>query len=424
MSSNPDPKAQMRMNVIMRVQNREITATQGAEELGISRKTYYEWENRALLSLHKTLSDRPAGRPEKELNPYVEELENKVKNLSQQVLMLEQEREIRDILQGELRHAFDELDTPSGVQKKVLDLDPKKTRDAKKRKSADKIESFCQEQKLSKKRYLGFIGLGQRRFYRWKEEKEYQTVSLDLELEIEDGSWEGAALPTAPPPKPQASEPDGIREQIKYLVHRNKRSFGTTELYQQNKEKISRREFQKMVIEERRKINLLSKQRMKRIEWRIPSSCWAFDDTFYAKDSEGNKIWIHNIKDLASQYLLPPIAGKFLNGKEVAANLGKLFITHGAPLYLKADNGPNLNSIEVQQVLKRFQVIIVNSPEYYSKYNGSIEQANGLIKKEVDALPSDFMISTALEYSSSLSSCFFEFSSISFSSAKLRISST
>ena len=116
--SNPDPKAQMRMNVIMRVQNREITATQGAEELGISRKTYYEWENRALLSLHKTLSDRPAGRPEKEFNPYVEELENKVKNLSQQVLMLEQEREIRDILQGELRHAFDELDTPSGVQKK------------------------------------------------------------------------------------------------------------------------------------------------------------------------------------------------------------------------------------------------------------------------------------------------------------------
>ena len=111
-----------------------------------------------------------------------------------------------------------------------------------------------------------------------------------------------------------------------------------------------------------------------------------FDDTFYAKDSEGNKIWIHNIKDLASQYLLPPIAGKFLNGKEVAANLEKLFITHGAPLYLKADNGPNLNSIEVQQLLKRFQVIIVNSPEYYSKYNGSIEQANGLIKKEVDDL--------------------------------------
>ena len=188
------------------------------------------------------------------------------------------------------------------------------------------------------------------------------------------------------PPKPQASEPDGIREQIKYLVHRNKRSFGTTELYQQNKEKVSRREFQKMVKEERRKINLLSKQKMKRIEWRIPSSCWAFDDTFYAKDSEGNKIWIHNIKDLASQYLLPPIAGKFLNGKEVAANLEKLFITHGAPLYLKADNGPNLNSIEVQQLLKRFQVIIVNSPEYYSKYNGSIEQANGLIKKEVDDL--------------------------------------
>ena len=130
--SNPDPKAQLRMNVIMRVLSGEITATQGAEELGVSRKTYYEWENRAISSLHKTLSDRPVGRPEKEFNPYVEELESKVKDLSKQVLMLEQEREIRDILQGELRHAFDELDGPIEDQKKSTR--PRSSKDKKRKK--------------------------------------------------------------------------------------------------------------------------------------------------------------------------------------------------------------------------------------------------------------------------------------------------
>jgi len=205
-------------------------------------------------------------------------------------------------------------------------------------------------------------------------------------LEIEDGSWEGEALPAAPPPEPQASEPDEIRSHIRRLVHKKKRSFGTTELYQQNKDKISRREFQKMVKEERKQLNTDLMEKMKRIHWRIPSSCWAFDDTFYTKDSNGKKIWIHNIKDLASQYLLPPLAGEFTKGEEVARNLQILFITHGAPHYLKADNGPNLNSKEVKEVLKRFHVVLVNSPEYYSKYNGSIENANGLIKKKVDDL--------------------------------------
>ena len=133
--SNPDPKSQMRMSVILKVLSGEITATQGAEELGVSRKTYYEWENRALTSLHKNLSDKPAGRPEKEFDPYVEELETRVKRLTQQVLMLEQEREIRDILQGRLQDAFDELDSiPSGTEKKSTDSRSAKNKKRQKKK--------------------------------------------------------------------------------------------------------------------------------------------------------------------------------------------------------------------------------------------------------------------------------------------------
>ena len=130
--SNPDPKAQHRMNVILRSLSGEITATQGAEELNVSRKTFHSWVNRALTGLHESLKDKPTGRPEKEFNPYVEEMEAKVKNLTKQVLMLEQEREIRDILQGELRHAFDELDAPIEDQKKSTR--PRSSKDKKRKK--------------------------------------------------------------------------------------------------------------------------------------------------------------------------------------------------------------------------------------------------------------------------------------------------
>ena len=135
MHHNPDPKAQKRMSVILQVLNGQITATQGAEQLGVSRKTFHSWENKALLSLHESLKDKSPGRPERELNPYVEEIENKLKNLSKQVLMLEQEREIRDILQGKLTDAFDELDgIPSGTQKKSSESKPSKSKKRQKKK--------------------------------------------------------------------------------------------------------------------------------------------------------------------------------------------------------------------------------------------------------------------------------------------------
>ena len=111
------------------------------------------------LSLHKTLSDRPAGRPEKEFNPYVEELENRVKNLSQQVLMLEQEREIRDILQGELRHAFDELDTPSGVQKSSRSRPEKNKRRKEKEKAPIKLKASARNRSFRRKDILALLAL-------------------------------------------------------------------------------------------------------------------------------------------------------------------------------------------------------------------------------------------------------------------------
>ena len=115
-------------------------------------------------------------------------------------------------------------------------------------------------------------------------------------------------------------------------------------------------------------------------------TCWSMDDTHIFTNKQGEKTWIHNIKDLGSQYILPPVSGPLLNGEEVAQNLRDLFERFGAPLFLKRDNGPNLTAETVDKVLEEFQVIPLNSPPYYSQYNGSIEQANGLLKTRIKSL--------------------------------------
>ena len=47
--------ARKRAAVILKVRSGQMTATAGAKELGISRKSYYAWERRALEALMETL---------------------------------------------------------------------------------------------------------------------------------------------------------------------------------------------------------------------------------------------------------------------------------------------------------------------------------------------------------------------------------
>jgi hypothetical protein len=63
-----------------------------------------------------------------------------------------------------------------------------------------------------------------------------------------------------------------------------------------------------------------------------------------------------------------------LAGGSIAAHLEKLFREHGAPLFLKRDNGSPFNCHEVDAVLARFGVLPLNNPPYYPRYNGAEEK--------------------------------------------------
>jgi transposase len=101
-----DPKAQQRALLIMQVQAGVITATEAARQLGISRKTYYQWEARALKGLLAAVTQQPPGRPRQPDRPKQRRLEAKVDQLQKELDQAQESREIRAALER-VRQATD-----------------------------------------------------------------------------------------------------------------------------------------------------------------------------------------------------------------------------------------------------------------------------------------------------------------------------
>ena len=78
-------KARQRAELIFKVRSGQMTATEAAQTLGISRQQYYQWEQRALQALLSALEDQPTGRPKTPTDPEKEALQRRVQQLEQQV---------------------------------------------------------------------------------------------------------------------------------------------------------------------------------------------------------------------------------------------------------------------------------------------------------------------------------------------------
>lgn len=174
-----------------------------------------------------------------------------------------------------------------------------------------------------------------------------------------------------------------LQEQIKALPHGPKRTGGTGALRRRYAQSISRRAFQILVRQARREHRRQQRAQLQNITWSAPHLAWAIDAAEYRRDAAGQKLYFAATQDLASRYCFTPWADVQLCGEAIAAHLHKLFDQHGAPLLLKRDNGSLFNNGSVDEVLARWQVLPLNSPPYYARYNGAMEKSVGQLKAQL-----------------------------------------
>jgi transposase len=91
-------QARERALVILQVRGGALTARDGAARLGVSRKTYYEWEDRALGAMASALENRPVGRPAVPRDEEKEALEERVRELEKKLYLAEKTLEVREML--------------------------------------------------------------------------------------------------------------------------------------------------------------------------------------------------------------------------------------------------------------------------------------------------------------------------------------
>jgi transposase-like protein len=91
--------ARQRAQLIMQVQNGLLSAQEAARQLGISRKTYYKWERRALAAMVEALGNREHGGPTLPVDPEKEALQRQSQELQAQLLVMEQTVRIRQGLE-------------------------------------------------------------------------------------------------------------------------------------------------------------------------------------------------------------------------------------------------------------------------------------------------------------------------------------
>lgn len=196
--------------------------------------------------------------------------------------------------------------------------------------------------------------------------------------------WRARAEAGLPPVRRPGPGPCGpldaarLERDILSLSHGLKRTRGTGALYALYGHGISRRDLLARVASFRRALNAAEGESVRRLEWRRPGVVWATDTV--QVDVGDARQHVQTIRDLASRYTVAPHTGHVPTDAEVAAMLDAEFRRHGPPLFLKRDNGANLNGPKVAAALAAWRVLPLNSPVAYPMYNGGVERAQDEIR--------------------------------------------
>jgi len=98
MEERPSQTVRLRAEMIMMVRCGLITAQQAADRLGVSRKTYYRWEQRGLNALLDGVADQSPGRPAHPPDGHRQALESQLSEAMTRIELLNHKLALKDVL--------------------------------------------------------------------------------------------------------------------------------------------------------------------------------------------------------------------------------------------------------------------------------------------------------------------------------------
>jgi len=99
--------------------------------------------------------------------------------------------------------------------------------------------------------------------------------------------------------------------------------------------------------------------------WTVDFVCLLKTDTF--------RLHCLTVSDHRSRFLIHTALYLNTSTETIMAEMEELFLRHGKPDMIKADNGPEFR-FEFREQLREFSVYLINSPDYYGQFNGAHER--------------------------------------------------
>ncbi len=90
--------ARLRAELIMKVRCGLITARQAAKQLGVSRKTFYKWDQRGLSAILEGVTDQHPGRPPDPSDERCQSLEKQLAEAKREIELLNHKMALKDVL--------------------------------------------------------------------------------------------------------------------------------------------------------------------------------------------------------------------------------------------------------------------------------------------------------------------------------------
>jgi transposase InsO family protein len=154
---------------------------------------------------------------------------------------------------------------------------------------------------------------------------------------------------------------------------------------------LARAELTDLVQRSRRVWSARQRVCRRRLRWPVPGRVWSLD---FAEPSLRGATWslppidsptgscpyLLAVRDLSSGYQLCWLPVTTASAAITRKVLTLLFALYGAPLVLKADNGPPFRAEQTKRFLKDAGVHFLFSPPYWPRYNGAIEASIGSLK--------------------------------------------